>query len=406
MSAGPLTDEGVRKVLVALQSPERLELVDAAVPGLRLRSGSAGARWSLLTKGPDGEKVRIPLGAWPKIDVAQARILAGALRSTLADLAKDDEAALSVRALLARYEARRLCQLRKGRVMKRALESTLAPILHRPVQDVTRREIGRLIDTVAERAPIHANRVLAYTKALFNWAVGRGYLEQSPAASILKPTRERSRDRTPTIDELVDIWDAAAELGYPFGPIIHLLILTAGRRDEVGGMQLSELPGFADHPGRAGSWWTLPPERSKNGRAIRIPLSEGARQLLEQALAQRPEAGRFVFTTTGTTAVSGWSKAKARLDRRIAFSRAAKGLGPISPWRLHDLRRSFATYACDVLHIDPAVADRCLNHVGAATTSTVSRIYARNELFDQRREALDSWSAFVAMAVRRSSISS
>ena len=137
--------------------------------------------------------------------------------------------------------------------------------------------------------------------------------------------------------------------------------------------------------------WVIPAERSKNGRAIRVPLAPLAAAILTKALGERGEAGPFVFSTTGRAAVSGWSKAKARIDRLIAASRAAAGREPMAPWRFHDLRRSFATNACDVLHVDPAVADRCLNHVGAGTTSTVSRIYSRNELFDQRRDALAKW---------------
>ena len=137
--------------------------------------------------------------------------------------------------------------------------------------------------------------------------------------------------------------------------------------------------------------WIIPAERSKNGRAIRVPLAPLATSVLARAMGERGAPGAFVFSTTGRAAVSGWSKAKARVDRLIAASRMAVGKEPMAPWRFHDLRRSFATNACDVLHVDPAVADRCLNHVGAGTTSTVSRIYSRNELFDQRRDALAKW---------------
>ena len=110
----------------------------------------------------------------------------------------------------------------------------------------------------------------------------------------------------------------------------------------------------------------------------------------------------FVFTTRGDRSISGWSKAKARLDRIIADRRLAHDPSsePMVPWRFHDLRRSFATHACDVLHIDPAVADRCLNHVGASTSSTVSRIYARNEMFDQRRDALIAWAELIECGLR------
>ena len=70
----------------------------------------------------------------------------------------------------------------------------------------------------------------------------------------------------------------------------------------------------------------------------------------------------------------------------------------MAPWRIHDFRRSFATGACDHLRIDPVVADRCLNHVGASTTSTVARVYGRSEMIAQRRDALERWAALVTDA--------
>ena len=100
--------------------------------------------------------------------------------------------------------------------------------------------------------------------------------------------------------------------------------------------------------------FTLPSERSKNGRAIRVPLSPLALAALTPAIAGRPaldeKAGQvqLVITTTGFTPASGWSKAKARLDSLIAMTRAQRaaeeGREPtaMEPWRLHDLRRSFA----------------------------------------------------------------
>lgn len=106
---------------------------------------------------------------------------------------------------------------------------------------LSRRDIAEAIDKIADRAPIQANRSLAYTKAFFGWCVRRGYLEANPSAGISKPTRERTRERTPSLDELADIWSAAGASGYPFGHVVRLLILTAARRDEVGGLRMDEL---------------------------------------------------------------------------------------------------------------------------------------------------------------------
>jgi integrase len=384
----PLTDEVVALAVNYREGAARVELIDGAEPGLRLRLGGRVAQWSVLTRGAVADRMRLPLGTWPTMTVEQARTLAKALKGTFASVTAADQGEATLGSVLLRYNSRRLSQLRKGAVMGRALDVALAPLKHRALSEITRREICFIIDEMADRAPIHANRVLAYAKAFLNWAVGRGYIEHNPASAIAKPTRERTRDRAPTVSELAEIWMAASQLGYPFGPAVQLLMLTAARRDEVGAMRLAEVD-IGNDPSLA--CWIIPAERSKNGRSIRVPLAPCATKILDKSLEARPPSGTFVFTTTGRSPISGWSKAKARIDSIISASRVMQGREPITPWRIHDLRRSFATSACDVLHIDPAVADRCLNHVGAGTTSTVSRIYSRNELFDQRRDALAKW---------------
>jgi integrase len=126
-----------------------------------------------------------------------------------------------------------------------------------------------------------------------------------------------------------------------------------------------------------------------------VPLSAPARAIVEAAVAARPAGSPFLFSTTGVSAVSGWSKAKARLDGVIAKARERRDVDPVAHWRLHDLRRSFATAACDELGVDPAVADRCLNHVGASTTSTISRVYGRSEMYQQRASALRAWADLI-----------
>ena len=48
---------------------------------------------------------------------------------------------------------------------------------------------------------------------------------------------------------------------------------------------------------------------------------------------------------------------------------------------------------------DPRLAEgRCLNHVGASTTSTVARVYGRSELYEPRRDALFRWAELVLKA--------
>jgi integrase len=167
--------------------------------------------------------------------------------------------------------------------------------------------------------------------------------------------------------------------GYPFGPAIRLLILTAARRDEVGSMTFTEV-------NFAAKVWTLPAKRSKNGLEHVIPLSGAALSILESI----PRIGKrdgFVFTTTGETAVSGWSKAKATLD-------AASG---VADWRLHDIRRTVASGMAG-LGIALPVVEKILNHT-SGSFGGVAGVYQRHDFADEKRDAIDKWARRVAVIV-------
>ena len=137
----------------------------------------------------------------------------------------------------------------------------------RPVREITRHDVIELLDRVADRgARVHANRVLAAIRVLFNWALSRGVIEASPVAGVKAPGAETVRERALSEDELREVWRAAEATPYPFGPFFQLLILTAQRRDEVAGMRWSEI-----NEGRA--LWTIPGDRAKNGRTHEVPLT-------------------------------------------------------------------------------------------------------------------------------------
>src|SRR5262249_22788969 len=160
-----------------------------------------------------------------------------------------------------------------------------------------------------------------------------------------------------------------------------LLLLTAQRRDEVGGMRWSELDLDEQRT------WTIPGSRSKNGKAHVVHLSSFAIETLDR-LPQLDES-EFVFTTNGRTPVSGFSVAKARLDALM---------GETPWWTLHDLRRSAASGMAR-LGIAPHVVDKILNHQ-SGTIRGVAAVYNRFEYLPERAAALDAWSRFVEALVR------
>src|SRR5262249_36173442 len=193
---------------------------------------------------------------------------------------------------------------------KRALErDTLPKWRSRPIATIGRRDIIDLIDVIIARgARVQANRTLAWLRALFNWAIEKEHLAVSPVAGMKLPTAEQARDRLLSDDELRWLWAACDEIGWPFGSLVRLLILTAQRRDEVAGMKRSELA-------LAEKTWIIPRERAKNGLVHEVQLSDGAVAILE-SLPCIGGAG-LVFTTTGETPVSGFSRAKRQLDEAM-----------------------------------------------------------------------------------------
>src|SRR4029077_3385579 len=112
----------------------------------------------------------------------------------------------------------------------------------RMIRDITRRNVLDLLYRVVDSGkPIAANRTLAATRKMFNWAVARDIIATSPCAGVKPPTAERSRDRILTDAELQSVWQAAGKIGGPFGALVRLLVLTGQRRNEVAGMRWSEI---------------------------------------------------------------------------------------------------------------------------------------------------------------------
>jgi integrase len=134
---------------------------------------------------------------------------------------------------------------------------------------------------------------------------------------------------------------------------------------------------------------SIPRERAKNGTGHDVPLAPSAIELIRN-LPRIGPSPTLLFTTNGTP-FSGVSKAVERLDR-LAGAQRGRG-GGLEPWRLHELRRTFAT-GCARLGVALHLVEKCLNHT-SGTFSGIVAVYQRHDFLDERRHALDAWSAHV-----------
>jgi integrase len=198
--------------------------------------------------------------------------------------------------------------------------------------------------------PGAAAEVRKWCRAMFQFAVDAGLRSDNPFADVRNRDRQRPRDRVLSMEELRAVWEAAGDLGYPWGPWYRLILLTGDRRGEWARARWDRLD-----PDR--TRLEIPASEYKTGKPQVVPLSGQARAII--AALPQGSAGPFLFSSDGGgRPVSGFSKAKARLDRAVADR-----LRHTMPhWVVHDLRRSMATHM-ERIGVAPHVIEVCLGHV-------------------------------------------
>lgn len=382
---------------------KRREIPDPALSGLYLVVQQSGAKSWALRYRYAGKPKKLTLGRWPIMGVADARAAAseaieavdhgddpGAAKK--ASKAAKIEAQLSerdkVKTLFDLYAKRHLSGLKSGAVVKRELERHV--IDHwgeRDIQTIGKRDVIDVLDGIADSGRVvTANRVRAYLSKFLNWCVERDVIPASPAFGVKPVAKEKSRDRVLSDDEMRWFWRACDDLGQPWGPLGKILLLTGQRLGEVVGMTDAEL---------AGDLWRLSADRTKNGRAHDVPISEAVRDIL--AGVERVKGGAGLYhTTTGETPLSGFDKGRDRIAKRMEEIAAKERGEPvvIPRWTFHDLRRTCATGMAR-LGMPVRVTEAVLNHV-SGTGGGIVAVYQRHDFADEKRQALDAWARFVA----------
>ncbi|MDB5451893.1 MAG: Integrase [Caulobacteraceae bacterium] len=393
---------------------------DAALPRFGVRVTCTGARLYLVqyrAKGAPGEPAktrRITIGQHDG-DLWNATKARAAARKLLApvDLGRDPfaergaerrerhqaEAAAAAshrleqlklqdnfKAVAERYIALCMKSNRSGAETARLLRHGPIPVwADRHIAEVRRADVADLIDTIKKRSPAVARATYAALRGVFGWCLERDLIETSPCDHLTAPPRPEARDRVIADADLAPIWTASTGLGFPFGPVVKLLMLTGQRRAEVGGMRWEEVDLDA-------GTWRIPKERTKNGKAHEIDLSPQAVKILKELT----KAGGFVFPARGEGAVRGFSATKRKLDGLIEAERrrADKTVNAdLQPWRLHDLRRTAAT-GMAAMGFPPHVVERVLNHI-SGTQSGLVGVYQRHEYRAERKAAMFAWGAHV-----------
>jgi integrase len=358
----------------------RREVPDSALPGLYLLlSPNSFRSWAIRYR--YGKRTRkLTIGPYHIYPVKAARESAAkALRlvhegrdpATERKQATADTIDSVIELFIERYSKRKHAAGTQAGVEAILRNHVLPQWRGRGVREITRRDVAELVGAMADKTPIAANRTLATVTRLFNWAQSQSIVEVSPCAGVERPTKEESRERTLSNDELKRVWLAAGEMGGAFGSIVRLLILTGGRRSEVQKMRWSEID-------MAAKVWTLPSERSKIGLVHSVQLSDAAMDVL----ASIPRTGDYLFAGKRGAFVNMLHN-KTRIDK----------LSGVSGWTYHDLRRTMVSGMAN-LGIDIATAEKAINHKSGVFRGIVS-VYQKHHFSDEKRNAFQVWGRFV-----------
>lgn len=258
---------------------------------------------------------------------------------------------------------------------QRCLTRDVIPAMGRKkASEIRRRDIIGILDGIVDRgSPSMANRTMNVLTRLFNFAVTRDILDQSPCAALSLPSKKGVRERTLSDDEIRAIWFLEnSSMTRANQLAMRLLLATGQRRGEVIGAIWDEF----DLEKRL---WSIPGARTKNGRNHAVPLNKLAMEVLGEIRTLSGET-RFLFPSDRTV---------IHIDPRAltrAMRKTAKEIG-LQDVHVHDTRKTFAT-GLSSLQVERSIIKKCLNH---QEKDVLAVHYDFFEYLDDKRRAMDIW---------------
>jgi len=392
---------------------------DERLPGFGLMITANGARsYVVQYRNADGVSRRITINGSRKFATArrEAKAILGKVAhggDPLADKRKQREARADTLRRIVEDEYLADSDVKKLRSVKakhRTFERYVFPTMgSRPIAEIRRSEIVRMLRNIkAKHGYGAADDAFKMLSRFFTWYVPNA--DDDFRSPIVRGTWSQTKgdgSRTLAEDEIRILWNVASEGRNPYDYFIRFTLLTATRRNESAQMKRGELS-------PDGTEWTIPADRykgqdGKSAHAHLIPLSPLARDVLASVpvLQVGGRDAKWVFTINATSPISGFSKFKLALDKRLATvlekegkttrTRIISDLNNRYPgknyqpfddrWTIHSLRKTARTLLSRI-GIDKEIAEKCLGHIEGGIVGT----------YDHHEAKLQKRSAFEALA--------
>lgn len=219
---------------------------------------------------------------------------------------------------------------------------------------------------------------LTAIRAYLDFAFDHELVEFNAARSVKRPSRAASRDRYLSADEIRSVWDGVGNLRDLDRDLIRFLICVPCRRGEAVNMTWADLNDDL-------TLWSQPGRKTKNG----MPHTFALHPLAQEILRGRPRTQSPLVFPNRNGGVISRSSHLNNCVRRAAPN--------VEDWRLHDLRRTFATQMAEHGPRFPeAVIDMVLNHKASATRGGVLGVYQAAARQSEQAEVMTAWGNILA----------
>ena len=372
--------------------------------GLYLEVSPAGFKRWFLKYRKDGKEMRLALGSYPDVRLADARTKqaeAKALKRSgvdpihakqVAKLQSSIQTGDNFEAVAREWHSKQISDWSEvhAKTVIRRLERDLFPwIGQRPMEQLHAMELLAALQKIEAREADHtAHRVLGIAKQVWNYWLPTAKVEQRNVTeglkARLKPAHGKNYAAVLDPKRVGEMMRAIKH--YKAGPVVktalQLTPILYQRPGNVRMMEWAELDLLA-------ATWTIPSAKMKrtvqekaDGEAHVVPLPTQAVALL-QALQPITGHGRYVFPHPG-------DRTRSMSDNAVRSALYAIGFG--EEQKPHAFRAVARTLLVDELGLDPLMIEANLAH---GTRDRLGRSYNRTQYLKQRFEMVQQWADYL-----------
>ncbi|WP_340104883.1 tyrosine-type recombinase/integrase [Rhodohalobacter sp. 8-1] len=375
---------------------KRAEYYDELVNGLALRITPTNHKSFVYRYRFHNKVKRYTIGEYKLLSLSNARSIAKELAykiSTGIDpleerkYLKRKAKPLTVADLAEAYKTQHLPTLKESTnaSYKSRINSKIIPSIGEiPLEELSKSDVRGLLEKIAikDSNGTNSNRVRAILSSMVSFGVQKDWLEFNFVPSIKKLSRENSRDRIYSAEEIKKLWIAFEEEQEPMQSLLKMLLICGQRLGETRLMKWQDIG--------SGGEWTIKSSNTKSSRTHYVPIPSLGITVIEQLKAESDS--EFIFE-------SQYKPGKPLSYVGDAMGRIRDTTG-IKDYINHDLRRTVASNIAR-LGYDRTIIGKVLNHSQHEGGSSITAVYDRYQYKSEVREALAEWGNYLENLIRK-----